>query len=552
MRGRTVFTQELIDRSWADALALWDANVQLSPPEPFRSADNKAKSADPLAYIDLENRQVVVNFDQLELFGAANSLTGVLAHEIGHHIRFPHTLSLAAELSLMEQRLLPGLQSSLTNLFFDLQVNEYVGRTRASELIAVYQGSLRADPELSTLFGFYLAIYEELWTQPPGTMVPAALERGFEKSHPGFRRDARMFAQTFYGLPDTYFQFVYFCGRIARYLPPPGKPFGKPLPMSSDLPQPSAEDIDSALQRAGVGQDAIDAGREKGWLDGMATTPGGDSIASLGKLLAGLPGSTAAKFRQLLVERQYRRIVDRYLITLHAVTPPPDCYLPTITEDWEVGDDSRSIDWTASVLLGGALAPLHPLKRQLEPDDVPATVAEFPSVEIYLDTSGSMPHPEQALNAMTLAAQILVSSALRKKGRVRGIIYSSGTPLCSPWMIDEETARRFFLNYSGGGTEFPFALLKLNAEAEPGVVRVVVSDSDFFHNLGTWKRAGMDALLVAAERSRPLVCFLNVAGEPDQKLFGPVWSHPRFRYVEAGTGQLADAAARLARALFGD
>ena len=48
-----------------------------------------------------------------------------------------------------------------------------------------------------------------------------------------------------------------------------------------------------------------------------------------------------------------------------------------------------------------------------------------------------------------------------------------------------------------------------------------------------------------------LVLFLNLFGLSDRSLFGPVVQHPRFRYVEVQGGQLADAAAKLADALFG-
>ncbi len=149
-----------VARAWTDALALWDVSVTLSPPVGVAGKGKSHRQGEePLAYIDLVTRQVVVNLPLLEKLGAAKSLTAVLAHEIGHHVRFPHSLAVAASLQLLEKRLIPGLAQSLTNLFFDLLVNEFVGRTRADELARVYQGFVKDTKEPIPLFCFYLAVY---------------------------------------------------------------------------------------------------------------------------------------------------------------------------------------------------------------------------------------------------------------------------------------------------------------------------------------------------------------------------------------------------------
>ena len=89
-----------ISAAWKDALDTWDVSVTLSPPQSFAGKrGSRWKGDEPLAYIDLETREVVVNLELLEKLGAASSLTAVLAHEIGHHVRFPHSLALAASCS---------------------------------------------------------------------------------------------------------------------------------------------------------------------------------------------------------------------------------------------------------------------------------------------------------------------------------------------------------------------------------------------------------------------------------------------------------------------
>lgn len=555
MSSSLPFSAERIRHDWEAALRVWDVTTTLSPPQAYESGRGKShwQGDEPLAYIDLVTRQVVVNFELLQRMGAASSLTAVLAHEIGHHVRFPHTLGLAATLQVLERRLIPGLQQSLTNLFFDLQVNQHVGRTLSEELIAVYNGFLKTSGEqdLSPLFGFYLAVYEELWSREPGALLPVKLRQRLEHDYPGFAADARTFVQTFYDLPSAIQQFLYFCSRFLRYVPDPSK-LRYVIPMASDVPDPDLDDFDAVVRGLGEGEveDALREAREKGWIEdsGLMDRPEEDALTVIERVGQHLPGKGQGEVKQALVSKHYKRLVDQHLIVLPGDTPTPEPFLPTVPEEWEYGDNPRAIDWTQSVLQQGALAGVKPLKRDLEPDEPPPLAQDFPAVEIYLDTSGSMPNPAAALNAMTLAAQILAASALRKKGIVRGIVYSSGSPLVSPWMYDEETARRFLLHYYGGGTDYPFALLKKFAKERGDVLRVVISDSDFLWNVRT--PGAMPALQYGVEHSRVFVAFLSCAAAAARDALEPVLEHKHFRLaLVENLAEFAQAAARLADAL---
>jgi hypothetical protein len=538
-----------IPEAWDAALALWDVRVDLSPPEALVRSQKSADwgGDEPLAYIDMVRRQVVVNFALLDEIGASASLTAVLAHEIGHHVAFPHTLGLAAQLQLLEQRLIPGLQQSLTNLFFDLQVNEVVGRTLAAELAAVYRGFVARDPDVSPLFWFYLAIYEELWGLAAGTLAPEELRKKIEKEHPGARAQARMFAQTFWALGDTFLQFVYFCAAFLRYLPQSPGDVKYRIPMGADVPQPDLDDWAGGLYGSDQADRALDEAKRRGWIGkkGAAVDPGTDPLATINRVFgAGSPGSQRAAFREALVARHYKRLVDQHLLEIPPdPTRAPDPFLPTTTTEWEAGDDLRAIDWTASILERGVLAPLAPLRRDLEPE-APSTVGRAQLfVEIYLDTSGSMPDPGAALNAMTLAALVLSASAIRHKGKVRAIVYSSDYVL-SDWIADEENARRALLHYSGGGTSYPWKVLDALAKERDDVVRVVISDGDFLYNL---REKGARAIFERAiPRSRRFVTLLHLGAAPKEL------EHPGLRVVcVPDLSQFGKMAADLARALFG-
>lgn len=554
-----VYTEDEIAVAWRDALAVWDMRVELSPPEPYgRSAGQTAwKEDEPLAYIDMKARQVVVNFPLLVEIGARASLTAVLAHEIGHHARYPHTLGMAAQLELLEKRLLPGLGRSLTNLFFDLLVNEHVGRTRARELADVYRGFLGKDPAMSPMYWFYLAIYEELWGPEAGAIVSPESEAAMEVRFAGCRAEARMFAQTFYALPDPYLQFVYFASVFARYIEAEAddgnKKKGPPGPLSGDVPSPDLDDYDGAIYGSPQAERAIAEAKARGWIEEgrePAAAPG--PLDAIGQLTAGRPGHEQKAFRQTLVARHYKRLVDQHLISLPAISPPPDPFLPTTLEEWQPGDDPRQIDWTQTVLRSGELAATRPLRRELEAEPPEEGAGGPAAVEIYLDTSGSMPNPEMALNAMTLAAQILSASAIRKKGKVRGIIYSMDA-VVSDWMYDEVAARRFFLIYAGGGTRFPFPTLAKFAAGKRDVIRVVISDADFLHNLKHEKDAAA-SLAAGIAASKRFVALLALAPSWKAQIaaaFGDAMRMPQLRIVQVATlNDFGRVATDLARALF--
>jgi hypothetical protein len=548
--ARAAFPPDVIAAAWRDAQALWETRVDLSPPEALaKQASTDWGGNEPLAYIDLAIRQVVVNFPLLAAI-APGSLAAVLAHELGHHLRFPHTLGLSAQLAVLEQRLIPGLKQSLTNLFFDLQVNEEVGRTRAAELADVYRGFLRRDPEVSPVFHFYLAIYEELWGLPAGSLLPVASEEPLERQYPGIRADARMFAQTFWALPSTYLQFVYFCSRFIRYIPVPSAHQLR-VPLGGDVPFPGADDLADALYGNGEIERALAEGAERGWLD-VVPGEGTDPLVTANRVTEHLPGKERGKLREALVSRHYKRLVDRHLVPIPPLAKSqPDAYLPSTLSEWEVGDDPGRIDWTASVLLSGAAAGARPVQRDLLPEP-PDTVGAGPvAVEIYLDTSGSMPNPTQSLNAMTLAAQVLAASAIRKGGVVRAIVYSTESRV-SPWMYDEDVARRSLLHFYGGGTEFPFPVLDRLSAERADVVRVIVSDSDFLYNVN--HDAARKVLLAGTGRSRRMVALLALGSDPKAALatIGPAGQHPAFRLVTVNDlGAFAEMAARLAKGLFG-
>ena len=545
---------EVVRAAWAEALALWGVGIELSPPVAWRAS--QAIDPDPIAYIDLSNRQVVVNFAHLHRIGALESVPAIFAHEIGHHIRWPNTLAQAAELEILQRALLPTYGGRLVNLFYDLLINEFVGRRWSAALANVYRGDAREQKpgSFGPLFTFYLTIYEELWGLPEKDLLQRAGHGEMERRLPAFRERARVFAQTLYALPDVRVQFVYFCTVFARLIELDPNGVHGTAPLAHDLPLPDADDVAGAILSVGGLADKLIADAvARGWIDASERPSGStDPLRGLDATSSGRPGAAVLAFRARVVEGVYARLVEQHLIAVPELetTRAPEPTIPSTTEAWEPGDAPQAIDWVASVLAAGPLAAAMPLKRTWLPDEPESGGLGVPPFEVYVDTSGSMPDPAVAINALSLAAQVLATAAIRRGGIVRGVVYAAGEPLISEWMWDERTARTFLLRYAGGGTDYPFELMNRFADERPDAIRVVITDLDFVYNVthdadrrferGIEKSAAFVALLAGSRAHIPAAHRVRLAeGTPGYQLV-----------MVEDLNALGATAARLADALF--
>ncbi|MDF1667774.1 MAG: hypothetical protein P1V97_38915, partial [Planctomycetota bacterium] len=278
-----------IDEAWPAAKAHWSHFLLLARPN---DCDDT-----PIAKIDLSNRQVSLNHKVLMEKGLAPSLEAILAHEVGHHVRYPGSLAMQARLRLLERSLLPFENYSLINLFTDLMINERLGRSLRGQMIPIYQafnndvvfhedGRWKQDPA----FLFYMAVYEELWTLTPGLLM-GGVDKDFSEKFPGYRAEAQLFAQNLFRIdPNILTQFLYFLSVFSRYI----------QPLQGDLPilispfdckhdQPSPEDWAEALTPSEREKEAIRKALEEGWLSedqGKRI----DSANPLEDRILGLPG----------------------------------------------------------------------------------------------------------------------------------------------------------------------------------------------------------------------------------------------------------------------
>src|SRR5207249_5036194 len=117
---------------WPRAQAHWSRFLLLRPP-----ADDAAQPT--VAHIDLGTRQVALHYRLIRAKGLLDCVEALLAHEVGHHVRYPGTLAVQARLRLLEKALLPLEGYSLINLFTDLLINDTLRPALGEQLARVYQ-----------------------------------------------------------------------------------------------------------------------------------------------------------------------------------------------------------------------------------------------------------------------------------------------------------------------------------------------------------------------------------------------------------------------------
>ena len=476
---------QLIEQHWPAAQAHWSRFLLLA--DPIWSDD-----AHSIAQIDLRTRQVTLNHKLIEQHQLWDCIEGLMAHEVGHHVRYPGTLAVEARMRMLEKSIIPLDGYSLTNVFQDLMINERLGRDLRESFIHVYQ-AFTSEPAFHSkmqwkrdpAFVFYLSLYEVLWELPPGTLIGKP-EVKFAAAFPGYRAEAHLLVHNLFRMsPNLYTQFLYFVSVMSRYLKPMiNESLQQLLACRCGIGQPSPDDWADALTPTVAEREAIERAVREGWF----AEDQSERLRKLNELeerIASLPGfgTDQAQLVPEVMAAHYRQIAERHLFR-----PPPlprmgEAIVPTTLDEWEFSDPIREIDWLTTLQVRGAeLGVAQPLKRipMAETEGFDVQLWQ-PRVEIYLDVSGSMPNPIFRLNAMTLAAQILTLATTRAGGWVRSALYSSAPVLYWDWCRSEIEMSRFLMHYIGGGTDFPFQLLKQSCDhcGPDQPMRSVITDTDF-------------------------------------------------------------------------
>lgn len=160
----------------------------------------------------------------------------------------------------------------------------------------------------------------------------------------------------------------------------------------------------------------------------------------------------------------YRELATPHLVPFPAL-PTPGVAEPLLggTTPWQPGEEIEDIDWSATMLASPVVVPGVTTRRREFHDDAPVHHTDRPvHLDLYLDSSGSMPNPTVRRAPVVLAGAVLALSALRAGARVRVTIWSGPGQVASTpgFLRDSEAVMLGLMEHYGGGTSFPLHVLR--------------------------------------------------------------------------------------------
>ena len=493
MRGHAVpaeLVEEWQDR-WSEALGLWSRFTRLRPPTlcTTSAAARREGLTGSFAMIRLADQSVVIDLQRIVALGLADRPLEVLGHEIGHHIAAPASVTTSARVIARMRVALPGVEHTapmLANLYADLLINDRLQRDRGLGIHELYRAIAAASTSRpGPLWRMYLRTYEILWALQGGTLTDAEPGTPLE---PRVEGDAQLCAR----LVRSYAsQWASGAGRFAAlcfgYLEADGDEALDPAGVWDDataagagarvppgLAEPDPEEEAGAIHPAldpalnGLGRTTADPDngtevtgppRE----DTSSTSSAGQHREPFeyGEILRALGMDLTG---HEVAVRYYRELAQRHLVPFPSrPDPTPGETLPEGFEPWTPGEALADIDWLQTVLTSPTVIPGVTTVQRVHGVDDMAPPAPVPvDLDIYIDSSGSMPNPQQRLSYPALAGTVLVLSALRAGARVQATLWSGAQQFQTTdgFTEDRDAILRVVLGHIGGGTAFPLHVLR--------------------------------------------------------------------------------------------
>ncbi|KAF0245574.1 MAG: hypothetical protein FD180_1442 [Planctomycetota bacterium] len=468
--------------------------------------------ANEIAAIRLVDQVVMVNMQTVRDDGLTGFALPVQAHEIGHHVLVPGNLADNARMLAAIRRELYGLEGDVAamvaNLYGDLHINDRLNRSGV-DIQGVYRRLRDLEKEKPTgakpsaVWRVCTRAYEYLWRLPKESLSPpgvtdemdadaavvASLVRFFAGS---WLRGARRFATLLYPwlLEDK---------RNGR-----GSEFVKRGLHDTRNSGGGAEGRDAAPEGlAEIGEEELDEGdgfdeeiRGAGHRKQETPQQANSAPEKEGKGRPGQqfrePWEYAELMKTLGVQLSPHEVTSRYYRerALPHLIPFPQKKQPRATEPmaegyegWEATDELGALDLFGSISRSPQVIPgITTVQR---------TYAEIPGTEparkpldldIYVDSSGSMPNPAHDISYLALAGTILALSALRAGARVQATLWSGPGQISwtQGFVRDEKAILGAITGSLNGSTAFPLNVLhqtyKDRKPDDPQVHIVVISD----------------------------------------------------------------------------
>lgn len=506
--------------AWPEALAVWSRYTRLRDPRLCLSTDEaRAEGLNgSFAMIRLEDQRVVIDLEKIAGNGLGDYAREILAHEIGHHILAPATLSDHARLLARMRPALPtreGDAGLIANLYSDLLINDRLQRSSRLRMADIFK-ALPRDTSSSRLWPLYQRIYEYLWQLRKGTLTSAVLDDATEGDAWLGARLVRCYARDWLegaaGFAALCLPYLMDNGGMAEALRAlhdtdsaarGGWPGG--------LVQVEPAELRPAVHPA---NDSRVTGEEEAKPlispSDVSPAPAAPVQSSAGQCRE--PFEYGEILRACGIDlsqhdiavRYYRERALPHLVRFPA--RPQEMQTDPVPEGldlWAPGDALDQIDWLQSLLQSPTLIPgLTTVQRHWGTETHIPPTRQAVDLDLYVDSSGSMPNPQFSTSFTTLAGAILCLSALRAGARVQVTLWSGKQQFtATPGFVrDENAVLAVLTGHFGGGTAFPIHLLRdtyANPRKRP--THIVVLSDDGISTLYDQDEQGNDGYQVAGK-----------------------------------------------------
>lgn len=533
---------------WPESLAAWSPYTVLREPVYFQTDREASKSgmAGEIAAIRLVDQVVMVNLETLRKNGLEDFALPVQAHEIGHHVFVPGNLSDNARMMAGIRRELYGLEGDVAamvaNLYGDLHINDRLQR-QGVDIAGVYRRLKAVAPaggDASAVWKVYTRAYEYLWRLPAGDLAPANVTPEMDADAAVICRLVRFFAGSWLRGARRFAVILYpwlvedkkhrkvseFVKRGLHDTRGAGMGAGGKDAVPDGLVEIGEDELDEGagfdeeIMGSGEQEESNVVGRRKHRTPKQSNTaPQKDGMGRPGSQCRE-PWEYAELLKSLGVELSPHEVTTRYYRerALPHLLPFPQKKQPRATEPmvegyegWEPTDDLGTLDLFGSISRSPTVIPGVTTVQRTYADIPGADPAKRPmDLDIYVDSSGSMPNPAQSISYLALCGTILALSALRVGARVQATLWSGAGQFTwtNGFVRDEKAILGVITGCLNGSTAFPLNILhqtyKDRKPDDPAVHIVVISDDGVDTMLQPYAKGlkGEDVSRMAIEKAR--------------------------------------------------
>lgn len=463
--------------AWPQALAAWSRYTRLHDARLCESRVDAAREGltGSFAMIRLLDQSVVVDLEATQRLGLDDYALEILAHEIGHHVLAPATATDQFRLLARIRRALPTIERHapmVANLYTDLLINDRLQRQAGLRMADIYtrleaERRRHGQGRPTGVWMLYMGIYEHLWKLDKGALGgPVADARAESDAWLGARL-VRVYAGDWMtaagrfatlllpylvedAAPDASIAYLHDTQTAAEGCEPAGAQDIEPDEIGGVL-HPSEDPAVTGLD-APPGTKPTDVAPGAG----QAREP-----FEYGEILraAGIKLSDHD-----IAVRYYRERALPHLVPF-PTRPAPESPEPQLEglEPWEMGDPLDEIDWLQSVIQSPRVVPGVTTVRRLYGREPGRDTDRVPvDLDLYIDSSGSMPNPQQHTSFLALAGAVIALSALRAGSRVQATLWSGKNQFVHTrgFVREEDAILRVLTGYFGGATAFPVHRLR--------------------------------------------------------------------------------------------